>query len=98
LLGVTWGAWWTFRIERRLGAHNFQPAPSVDAAMLVVERRDPPLIALSDCRAYREFVRRGFKGGLRAVASPRQVRRIARRAAPHDLDAHQWAGLFDAVR
>jgi 23S rRNA (adenine-N6)-dimethyltransferase len=98
LLGVTWGAWWTFRIDRRLAAQCFEPTPSVDAALLVVTRRDPPLVPVSDWPAYGDFVRRGFQGGLRSVASPRQVRRVARRAAPRDLDVHQWATLFRAVR
>jgi 23S rRNA (adenine-N6)-dimethyltransferase len=97
LLGATWGAWWTFRIDRRLAAQCFEPAPSVDAGLLVVARRDPPLVPVSDRRAYGEFIRRGFNGGLRAVASPRQVRRVARRAAPRDLDVHQWAALFRAT-
>lgn len=94
LLGATWGAWWTFRIDRRLAAGCFEPAPSVNAGLLVVARRDPPLVPISDGSAYREFVRRGFTAGLRSVASPRHVRRIARRAAPRDLDVHQWAALF----
>ena len=98
LLGVTWGAWWTFRIERRLAASCFEPTPSVDAALLVVARRDVPLVPAADERAYRAFVRRGFREGLRAVAPSRQVRRVARRAAPRDLDAHEWAALFHAVR
>jgi 23S rRNA (adenine-N6)-dimethyltransferase len=98
LLGVTWGAWWTFRIDRRLAAACFEPAPSVDAALLVVERRNPSLVPASARREYEAFVRAGFNCGLRAVATPRQARRIARRAAPRDLDAHQWAALFHAVR
>jgi 23S rRNA (adenine-N6)-dimethyltransferase len=98
LLGVTWGAWWTFRIDRHLAASRFEPAPSVDAGLIVVARRDLPLVPVSDGPEYRDFVRRGFKGGLRSVASPRQVRRFARRAAPRDLDVHQWAALFRAAR
>jgi 23S rRNA (adenine-N6)-dimethyltransferase len=98
LLGVTWGAWWTFRIERRLRAACFEPAPTVEAGVLVATRRDPPLVSVSDRGDYGKFVRRGFRDGLRAVAPPRHVRRIARRAAPRELDAHEWAALFHAVR
>lgn len=98
LLGATWGAWWTFRVERRLAAPCFEPAPSVEAALLVVARREVPLVAAADARAYREFVRRGFREGLRAVSPTRQVRRVGRKAAPRDLDAHDWAALFHAVR
>jgi 23S rRNA (adenine-N6)-dimethyltransferase len=97
LLGATWGAWWTFRIDRRLPAQCFEPKPSVDAGLLVVARRDPPLVRNSDRLGYRDFVRCGFQGGLRAVAPPRHVRRVARRAAPRDLDVHQWAALFRAA-
>jgi 23S rRNA (adenine-N6)-dimethyltransferase len=98
LLGATWGAWWTFRIDRRLAAQCFEPRPSVEAGLLVVSRRHPPLVHDSDRLAYRDFVRRGFKGGLGAAAAPRHVRRIARRAAPRDLDVHQWAALFRSGR
>jgi 23S rRNA (adenine-N6)-dimethyltransferase len=98
LLGATWGAWWMFRIDRRLPAQCFEPAPSVDAGLLVVVPRRPPLVPVSDRGAYSEFVRRGFKAGLRAVAQARQMRRVARRAAPRDLDVHQWAALFRATR
>jgi 23S rRNA (adenine-N6)-dimethyltransferase len=98
LLGATWGAWWMFRIDRRLPASYFEPAPAFDAGVLVVSRRDPPLVSLSEARTYRSFVRRGFKSGLRAVATPRQTRRIAARAAPRELDVYQWAALFRTVR
>jgi 23S rRNA (adenine-N6)-dimethyltransferase len=98
LLGATWGAWWTFRIDRRLAAQCFEPKPTIDAGLLVVARRDPPFVPVSDRREYGAFVRRGFKAGLRAVAPPRQVRRVARRSAPRDLDVHQWAALFQANR
>ena len=98
LLGATWGAWWTFRIDRRLAAQCFEPKPSVDVGVLVVARRDLPLVPVSDWLAYGEFVRHGFKGGLRTVAPPRKVRGVARRAAPRDLDVHQWAALFRATR
>jgi 23S rRNA (adenine-N6)-dimethyltransferase len=96
LNGVLWGAWWTFRVERRLPAGAFDPPPSVDAGVLAVERRCNPLVAEDDQRAYRAFVARGFRHGLRAVAPPRPLRRLGLRggAAPRDLDAHQWAALF----
>jgi 23S rRNA (adenine-N6)-dimethyltransferase len=98
LLGATWSAWWTFRVDRRLAAACFEPSPSVDAALLVISRREVPLVPEAEHHAYRAFVRRGFDQGLRAVAPARQVRRVARRASPRDLDAHQWAELFRSVR
>jgi hypothetical protein len=56
-----------------------------------------------EARAYHRFVDTGFRGGLRAVLSPRQIKRSALElgfqpsARPRDLDACQWAALY-AVR
>jgi 23S rRNA (adenine-N6)-dimethyltransferase len=44
LLGATWGPWWQFRRGRRLPAACFRPRPSVDAGVLVITRRSPPLL------------------------------------------------------
>jgi 23S rRNA (adenine-N6)-dimethyltransferase len=61
LVGATWGPWWRFARGRRLPAACFRPRPSVDAAVLVVKRRDPPALPPDDFEAYAGFVRRGFE-------------------------------------
>jgi 23S rRNA (adenine-N6)-dimethyltransferase len=95
LNGVLWGAWWTFRLERRLPPRSFDPPPSVDAGVLAVERRRDPLVPEAELGHYRAFVARGFRHGLRAVAAPRLLRRLQlTKASPRDLDTHQWAKLF----
>ena len=95
LNGVLWGAWYRFALARRLPAAVFDPPPRVDAGVLVVERRALPLVAASDWREYRAFVAGGFRRGLRSVAPPRARRGSA---TARELDAHQWAELFRAVR
>jgi hypothetical protein len=66
-------------------------------------RRAAPLVPTGSSPDYRRFVEIGFRDGLRAVLSPRQVKRaaadlgFAREAHPRDLDARQWAALY-AVR
>jgi 23S rRNA (adenine-N6)-dimethyltransferase len=108
LLGVYWGAWWTFSIERRVAAACFAPRPRVDAGLLVVRRRTHDLVPAAAAERYRRFVRSGFelprlRDGLTAYVSPRELKRLAdiygfgRDAAAYDLDAHQWAGVFRAV-
>jgi 16S rRNA A1518/A1519 N6-dimethyltransferase RsmA/KsgA/DIM1 with predicted DNA glycosylase/AP lyase activity len=62
LLGITWAPWWTFRRGRRLPAALFRPAPAVDAAVLVVERRERPSLASDRFDDYAAFVRAGFTG------------------------------------
>jgi hypothetical protein len=75
----------------------------VDAAVMRAVRRKEPRVRANSSREYRRFVEHGFRGGLRAVLTPRQLRRAAgelgfpRDARPRDLDAQQWAALY-AVR
>jgi 23S rRNA (adenine-N6)-dimethyltransferase len=60
LLGATWGPWWRFERGRRLPAACFRPRPSVDAAVLVVTRRDPPLLPPEAFDEYAAFVHQEF--------------------------------------
>jgi 23S rRNA (adenine-N6)-dimethyltransferase len=80
--GVVWGAWYAASVSRRLPRSAFVPPPSVDAGVLVFERRAQPLVPLERALEYRRFVAAGFRRGGR------------RHALPRDLDAHQWAELF----
>jgi 23S rRNA (adenine-N6)-dimethyltransferase len=99
LNGVLWSAWYRFSLVRRLPAAAFDPPPDVDAGVLAIERRSPALVDEGEWRSYRAFVASGFRRGLRAVAPTRVLRRLrVAGAAPRELDAHQWAELFEAAR
>jgi 23S rRNA (adenine-N6)-dimethyltransferase len=94
---VVWGAWYSSSLARRLPRRAFEPPPSVDAGVLVLERRAHPLVPVGCWRSYRGFVARGFRRGLRAVVAPRTLRKVGVVGAEaRDLDAHQWAALFAA--
>jgi 23S rRNA (adenine-N6)-dimethyltransferase len=108
LLGVYWGAWYTFAVERRVPAACFAPRPRVDAGLLTIRRRSLELVPAPDARRYRRFVRAGFDAprlddGLSPFVSRRELRRLAdvygfpRAASARELDAHQWAGVFRAA-
>jgi 23S rRNA (adenine-N6)-dimethyltransferase len=103
-LGVEWGAWHELSIARRIPSCCFAPPPSVDCAVLRVTRRDVPLVPVEHASDYARFVERGFRGGLRAVASTLQLKRaatnlgFARDAAPRDLGSDQWSALYRVVR
>jgi 23S rRNA (adenine-N6)-dimethyltransferase len=58
LLSTTWAPWWCFEMGRRIPATAFRPMPSVDAAVLQVSRRAPPLLPLHLATAYASFVQR----------------------------------------
>ena len=81
LVGVRWGPWWEFRRGRRLPAGSFRPRPSVDAALLVVERRDPSLLPVESSRRYANFVARAFRS----------------RPHARDLGVHEWVARFRDV-
>jgi 23S rRNA (adenine-N6)-dimethyltransferase len=57
MLSTVWVPWWSFAVGRRIPAGAFRPVPSVDAALLRVTRRDPPLLPRRMAGAYAEFVR-----------------------------------------
>ncbi|HEV3135916.1 MAG TPA: rRNA adenine N(6)-methyltransferase family protein [Acidimicrobiia bacterium] len=80
LLAARWGPWWEFRRGRRLPATCFRPRPSVDAAVLVVTRRDPPLLPTAVNRRYEAFVSRAFRS----------------RHDAHTVGVAQWVELFQA--
>jgi hypothetical protein len=66
--------------------------------VLVYARRAVPLVPEPEWRRYRGFVATGFRHGLRAVATPRALRRMGVvGAAPRELDAYQWAALYSNI-
>jgi 23S rRNA (adenine-N6)-dimethyltransferase len=65
LLSTTWAPWWEFRTGRHLPAATFRPVPRVDAAVLVVTRRQPPLLPVTMAPDYASFVRAHWPFGER---------------------------------
>jgi 23S rRNA (adenine-N6)-dimethyltransferase len=109
-LNLSWGPWWTFAADLYLGRHCFRPVPAVDAGVLRIERRRPPLLPASAQEEFRRFVRLGYakaslpvRRSLRPVLTTRQLARLAAGLGFHpaaravDLDLLQWIGLFRFV-
>jgi 23S rRNA (adenine-N6)-dimethyltransferase len=110
LLNACWEPWFEFGTGARIPATAFRPVPRVDTAVLVVTRRDLPLVNPASRRAYTDFVTAAFESARPTVASalagaiPRaRFAGLARElgfapaALPSQLDVHQWAGLFLAA-
>jgi 23S rRNA (adenine-N6)-dimethyltransferase len=103
-LSAYWGAWFELSLTRRLPRSVFAPPPSVDAGVLKVVRRASPLVPCAESRLYSSCLTRGYGAGLRAVVTPRALKRceaelgLGRHSRPRDLDATQWAGLWRVVR
>ena len=109
LLNACWEPWFEFGTGARIPATAFRPRPRVDAAVLIVARRDPPLLDPALRRDYTAFVTAAFEGARPTVASaltlPRaQFAPLAAElgfgvtALPSQLDATQWVALFRAAR
>jgi 23S rRNA (adenine-N6)-dimethyltransferase len=69
LLNACWEPWFSFGVGARIPAAAFRPRPRVDAAVLIVVRRDPPLLDVAARREYTGFVTAAFEGARPTVAS-----------------------------
>jgi len=111
LLNACWEPWFEFGTGARIPAIAFRPKPRVDAAILIIVRRDPPLLAPALRRDYTQFVTAAFEGARPTVASalagtlPRgKFAPLAAElgfgtaALPSQLDVTHWVALFQASR
>jgi 23S rRNA (adenine-N6)-dimethyltransferase len=103
LTSVEWASEFHLELVRRVPRGCFAPPPSVDAAVFRAVRRDTPLV--DDIDAYRAFLRLSFGDfAVERAVGRSLVRRVAHelgfdpRARGRDLDARQWAALFNASR
>jgi 23S rRNA (adenine-N6)-dimethyltransferase len=110
LLSLGWLPWWDFELVRRLSRRSFEPLPAVDAAMLRVTRRHPPLLQPADRPAFVRALRTGFRRspmpvrrslpGLTSAAWRRLAdeRGVPFHATATDLDVYDWVELFRAIQ
>jgi 23S rRNA (adenine-N6)-dimethyltransferase len=108
LVSLGWLPWWEFTVVRRIPRSAFRPIPSVDAAMLVITRREPALLPAGRRPAYLHALARAFGNadspirttfrdahGWRRLADQRG---IAADATPTELDVFDWVALFPLLR
>jgi 23S rRNA (adenine-N6)-dimethyltransferase len=111
LVSLGWLPWWEFSLMRRLPAAAFEPAPAVDAGLLRITKRSPPLLAPTLRADYLSLVQAGFRRAdlpvtrsLRHRIPERAWKRLARergvapRSKANDLDVFDWVALFSMAR
>lgn len=98
--------WFRWELGERIGRHSFRPVPSVDSAILRIERRPQPLVRAG--RGYRELVELGF-GGVGGTLRASLRRRydgvdaaLAAAGIPRDavvafVHPDQWAVLWERL-
>ena len=59
LRSAAWAPWWRFTVGETVPRTAFRPVPSVDAAWLRIDRRDPPILP--------EYLAPGMRAALRPV-------------------------------
>jgi 23S rRNA (adenine-N6)-dimethyltransferase len=63
-VSAAWSPWWTFRQGRRIPRTAFRPQPTVEAGVLVIERRPQPLLGSEAADAFATFAQALFAGTL----------------------------------
>jgi 16S rRNA A1518/A1519 N6-dimethyltransferase RsmA/KsgA/DIM1 with predicted DNA glycosylase/AP lyase activity len=71
-LSAAWSPWWTFRLGRKIPRTAFRPQPTVDAGVLVIERRPQPLLDTEAANAFATFSQALFAGTLARDLDPNQ--------------------------
>ncbi|RJQ80279.1 23S ribosomal RNA methyltransferase Erm [Pseudonocardiaceae bacterium YIM PH 21723] len=110
MMTAQWWPWFEFGLRARIPASAFRPSPGVDGGLLTIDRRADPLVPDGQRARYRDLVHAVFTGtgrGLERILARQLSRREVHRwltdqrirpaALPRDLDAGQWAALYDAV-
>jgi 23S rRNA (adenine-N6)-dimethyltransferase len=111
LASLSWLPWWEFSLVRHVSFVAFDPPPPVDAGMLSISRRDPPLLPAEQRPQFVRLVRDGFRRApqplsrsVSRLVSERAWRAFAHdrgihpAASPADLDGFDWVELFRLVR
>jgi 23S rRNA (adenine-N6)-dimethyltransferase len=105
--------WFSFQLLDRVPARGFTPQPNVDGGLLVIGRRESPLVPSGERRAYADFIHKVFTG--RGGTLPHLVQRasgtqrdiasrmlessgVGRRSLPRDVRPEQWAAIWRGVR
>lgn len=108
LLTAQWWPWHSFTLDRRVPAGAFDPRPSVDGGLLVLDRHAEPLVPASERRRYQAFVAAVFTGRGQGVADILRRRGLPRTAVaawsrahgvrdrdlPRDLGVQAWVGAY----
>jgi 23S rRNA (adenine-N6)-dimethyltransferase len=106
MLAASWWPWYEFELVKRVPATAFAPRASVDGGVLVIRRRQAPLVPTTQRQTYQELIHVAFTGrGRRFPAMLRSLlpegvvkdwmarESLDQTSLPRDLKAEQWAPL-----
>ncbi len=104
---IHFGPWFEFENVAHINKFEFRPVPSVDAALIHMQKRERALLENQEKKAYVQFVSFGFRSwkknlkiGYKNIFSYPQWKRLAKEnrfkseAMPSQLSLEQWLALF----
>ena len=110
LFSLLWKPYYEIAIACAVPRRDFVPPPRVESALLLLRRRDLPLVTAASARAYQSFVTKALahgapdmSRGFRPFVTAPQLKRLARdlgfdaRGATSQLTFDQWLGIFRFV-
>ena len=110
LFSLRWKPHYEITVACAVPRRDFVPPPRVESALLLLHRRDLPLIAAPSTGAYQSFTTRAFahgapevSRGLRPFVTATQLKRLAHdlgfdaRGPTSQLTFEQWLGVFRFV-
>jgi 23S rRNA (adenine-N6)-dimethyltransferase len=109
LVSVLLAPWFEATREHLFRRTDFTPAPRVEAVMLRLRKRGPPLVAAEHAQVFRNFVIQAFTnrstslaGSLQRVVGPRRAKRLAAHLGlgatlPSLLAPERWVNLFETI-
>jgi 23S rRNA (adenine-N6)-dimethyltransferase len=80
LRSATWAPWWSFTMGARIDRQAFRPVPAVDAAVLTILRRDPPVLPVALAPGFREALRSAWDDSRRTLNREPPLRQPAPQA------------------
>lgn len=110
MMTAQWAPWFEFAVNRRVPRTSFCPKPGVDGGLLVMSRRERPLLGRHDRKRFQGLVHRVFTGPGRGLGQILHRARCFRTSAearawlarrglradglPKDLRTEHWTELF----
>lgn len=100
--------WFEFENVAHINKFEFRPVPSIDAALMHMQKRDRPLLDPKHKKQYTQFVSLGFRSwkknlkiGYKNIFSYPQWKRLAKdnrfnvESMPSQLSLEQWVSVFN---
>mgnify|MGYP000864641143 CR=1 FL=1 len=102
--------WFDLQYVKEVAKWNFSPPPKVDSAIMIITRRDKPIVSVSDYLTFWGLVESSLKNpqfpldvALKGIFTPPQIKHLKRNLRIMDnppvgsLAEKEWGMIFEAM-